>query len=53
MRVTLLHEVIHACADLAGLEDEATEEEWASRLAPALFQVLNQNPSFVAYLVGE
>lgn len=52
MRATLLHEVLHACADLAGLEDDASEEEWASRLAPALLQVLTQNPRVLAYLVG-
>ena len=49
---TLLHEVIHACADLADLTDDSTEEEWASRLAPVLLRVLWENPALLAYIMG-
>ena len=51
MRATLIHEVIHACADLADLGDTSTEEQWASRLGPILLQVLRDNPHLVEWLL--
>ena len=45
--ITLLHEVLHACCDFVGIENEKlTEEEWIVRLAPILHQVLKENKLF-------
>lgn len=52
-RATLLHEVVHALADLADLGDDGTEEEWASRLGPLLLQVLRDNPHMLAWVLEE
>lgn len=44
-QVTLIHEVLHACADFVGIEDEKlTEEDWIKRISPILTQVLKDNP---------
>lgn len=41
---TLIHEMLHACADFVGIEDEKlTEEDWIKRIAPTLAQVIKQN----------
>lgn len=44
-RATLFHEVMHACAHFAGLEQEEkySEEEWISKLSPTLLMVLRDN----------
>lgn len=44
-RETLLHEILHACCDFAGLNDDHTysEEEIISRLSPILHSVLSEN----------
>ena len=43
---TLLHELIHAMFAIQSLCDDSTEEEVASRLAPALLSVLKDDPAF-------
>jgi Zn-dependent peptidase ImmA (M78 family) len=46
--VTLIHEILHACSDFVGIEDEKlTEEEWIKRIAPTLTQVIKQNPYLI------
>jgi len=42
---TLLHELLHACCDFAGMEDDEklTEEEFISRISPILYTVLTEN----------
>lgn len=49
---TLLHEVLHACTDAAGLMDEPgrTDEEVVNPLSRVLFSVIQDNPALVAYL---
>lgn len=45
--ITIVHEVLHACADFVGIEDEKlTEEEWIKRISPALTNVLQNNKEF-------
>lgn len=43
---TLFHEVIHACCNFAGLQDDEkfSEEEWISRTSNTLLLVLKENP---------
>ena len=42
--ITLLHEVLHACADFTGIESEKlTEEQWVVRISPILLTVLKEN----------
>ena len=48
---TLLHEVLHACWDAAGLTSK-TEEETIRRLEPWILGVLKDNPALVRFLVG-
>ena len=50
-RATVLHEIIHACADLSGLDDNCTEEDWATRLGPLLLGVMRDNPHLVAWVM--
>ena len=46
--VTLIHEILHACCDFAGMEDEKmVEEQWVVRVAPILTQVLKDNPNIL------
>lgn len=52
-RATLLHEIIHACADLADLGDTSSEEDWASRLGPLLLQVMRDNPRLIAWVLED
>lgn len=55
-RETLLHETIHAAWYVAGLQasDVAPHEEHVvSTLAPALLQVLRDNPGLLAYLTAD
>jgi len=47
---TLLHEVIHACFDVAGIEDTDSEERTVTHLSNQLAQVWRDNPDLVAYL---
>lgn len=51
-RVTLLHEVLHACADVAGVDDDKAEERVVTVLAPVLLAVLRGNPRLVDWLVS-
>ena len=47
---TLIHEILHACADFVGIEDEKlTEEEWIKRISPTLAQMIKQNPDLLKY----
>lgn len=52
-RTTLLHEVMHTCANFAGIEnkDKLTEEEFITRIAPVFLMVLADNPELVAELL--
>jgi len=44
---TLVHEILHACANFVGMDDaKLTEEEWVSRIAPTLTRVLKDNILF-------
>ncbi len=52
-RVSLLHELLHCCTELTHVTDGATEEATVTALAPALVQVLRENPALVAYLTTE
>jgi hypothetical protein len=52
---TVVHELLHACCDLAGLQedpgmDSAGEERVVRRLSPLILDVLRANPSLVRYL---
>jgi hypothetical protein len=51
-KATLLHEVMHAIADLADLHDEATEEDWCLRGAPYLLDTLRRNADLTAFLLS-
>lgn len=44
-RHVLLHEVLHVCADFVGIKDDErlSEEEFITRIAPALAMVLTDN----------
>ncbi|MDQ3541023.1 MAG: hypothetical protein M3440_10070 [Chloroflexota bacterium] len=52
-RICLMHEVIHACNDIAGVRDDDTEERMVTYGAPLIVQVLRDNPALVAYLTAE
>lgn len=52
-RVTLMHELLHCCTELMHITDESSEEATVSALAPALVQVLRENPDLVAYLTSQ
>lgn len=51
---TLLHECLHAIAEIVGLSKEwgDQEEGFVRRLSPALLDLLQRNPQVVAYLLG-
>ncbi len=51
-RLTLLHEILHALADITNLDgiDPSVEERLVTQLAPALLDLLRENPGLVAYL---
>jgi hypothetical protein len=56
IRDTLLHEVLHACLDLIGINgdiDADTEEKLVRRLAPILLLVLRDNQQLVSYLTSD
>ena len=43
IRETFIHELLHVCADFAGIDDEKlSEEQWVSRITPALHAVIAQ-----------
>jgi hypothetical protein len=51
---TLLHEVLHACADPSSLKKEAqVEEDFVNILSPHLLQVMQDNPDLMAYLTSK
>lgn len=53
-RDTLLHEVLHAIAHIAGLDIGQEAEERAVRtLASGLIGVFNANPAFADWVVGK
>ena len=55
-RETLLHELIHAVMDLAGLSQELAdeaEEMYVRRISPVLLDVLRRNPKLVQFLTVE
>jgi hypothetical protein len=47
---TLLHEVLHACWHVAGLEDEDEEERIVTCLANTYLQVLRDNPDYNRFI---
>ena len=49
---TLLHEVLHACFDVAAIEGDDPEERTVTSLANVLAQVIRDNPDLVAYLTA-
>lgn len=52
IRGVLIHELLHACADVAGWGEETlTEEQVALRLMPVLLDTLRRNKPLVAYLM--
>jgi len=55
-RDTVLHETLHAVADMTGVTHELgsdTEEKFVRRLTPAVLDLLRRNPALVAYLTGK
>ena len=52
-RVTLMHELLHCCTELAHITDEDTEEAIVSALAPVIVQAMRLNPDLVAYLTED
>jgi len=51
-KTTLLHEIMHACCNFAGIEDDATmtEESFILHLSPILLTVLRENPKLLETL---
>jgi hypothetical protein len=54
-RDTLLHELLHAIADVTGLSEAwgDREEEFVGRLSPAILDTLRRNPKLVRYLIAD
>jgi hypothetical protein len=55
IRETLLHEILHACASVAGLDHELgaeLEEKVVRRLAPVLLDVLQRNSKLLPFLTS-
>jgi len=58
IKETFLHEVLHACASVAGLDhelgliDRELEEKVVRRIAPVLLDVILRNKGVVTYLCG-
>lgn len=53
-RETLLHELFHAVAHVAGLNSgNHSEEAWARRAVPVLLDCLQRNPRLRNFLFGE
>lgn len=62
LRDTLLHELLHACCDLAAMqagggdavfEDDDHEERCVRALTPWLLDALRRNPDLVTYLLAQ
>lgn len=56
LRVSLLHEIMHAICALVYASDEdvdVSEEVWISRCSPNLFAVLQDNPMVRRFLFGK
>ena len=55
LRVTLLHELLHAAAFAGGqlTDRKRTEEEWVALVAPQLLDALTRSPGLIEYLAGE
>lgn len=54
VRETLVHELLHAFSDLAGLQEQygaEIDEQWCRRLAPWLLDALRRNPDLVDFLL--
>ena len=51
-RETLVHEVLHACFAVSGLDMGDDEEQIVSRLSPYLFDALRRSPGLADYLLG-
>lgn len=50
---SLVHELLHAVADFAATCDQRlSEEDWITRMAPALLDTLQRNPELVMYLTS-
>ena len=53
---TLLHEVIHACLNRQGLEQQSEEamlieENFVNKLVPSLLQTMKKNKEFTRYIL--
>lgn len=44
---TMLHEVLHACATVAGIKDQ---EDFVNRMSPVLLDTFRRNPQLVKVL---
>lgn len=56
VRETLVHELLHALSDLAGLQEQygaETDEQWCRRIAPWLLDTLRRNPNLVDFLLTD
>jgi hypothetical protein len=47
---TLLHEVLHGCFGIAGIDEADSEERTVTHLSAQLAQVFRDNPELLAYL---
>jgi hypothetical protein len=55
VRETLVHELLHALSDLAGLQEQygaEADEQWCRRIAPWLLDTLRRNPDLVDFLLA-
>jgi hypothetical protein len=56
VRETLVHELLHALSDLAGLQEQygaEADEQWCRRIAPWLLDTLRRNPNLVDFLLTD
>lgn len=51
LRVTLVHELLHALCDVTGVDDDKVEERVVTVLAPVLLGLLRGNPRLVKWLM--
>lgn len=52
-RSTLLHEALHAVANVAGIRDERlTQEQFVTRLEAPLTALLRDNPTLVTFITA-
>lgn len=52
-RETLIHELLHACFAVSGLDLGDDEEQVVSRISPFLFDALRRSPGLRTYLFEE